>query len=136
MLGIDEVDRSRKAAGQHIPGELSANRIAVSACSDHRDRAWTKRVLQVPNCHLRPPSAPHGGWLELTGPGGRKIYPKIEHDEHPAAGTPHRNFVNALLGREELVSPVRYGVLLSALMDAIYEAGEKRGVVQVRDMSQ
>ncbi len=76
-------------------------------------------------------TGPHGGWLEMTGANGRKIYPQIEECDHPAAGTPHLNFANALLGREKLKAPVRYGVLLSALMDALYESAEKHRPVQV-----
>jgi predicted dehydrogenase len=76
-------------------------------------------------------TGPHGGWLDMLGANGKKIYPRVEQSEDPAAGTPHHNFVNALLGREELIVPVRYGVLLSALMDAMYESAEKREIVKV-----
>jgi hypothetical protein len=76
-------------------------------------------------------TAPHGGWLELNGIDGRKVYPQIEQDDRPAGGTPHLNFVNAILGKEELHCPVRYGVLLSALMDAMYLAADERRVVKV-----
>ncbi|HEY7090494.1 MAG TPA: Gfo/Idh/MocA family oxidoreductase [Tepidisphaeraceae bacterium] len=77
-------------------------------------------------------TAPHGGWLEMTGPGGKKIYPQIEENDHPAAGTPHLNFVNALLGKEKPIAPVRYGVLLSALMDALYESADTQKLVRVK----
>lgn len=70
--------------------------------------------------------------LELIGADGRRIYPRIEDDPHPAAGTPHLNFINALLGKEPLRAPVRYGVLLSAMMDALYESAEKKRPVQVK----
>ena len=53
VLGIDEIDRSRKAARQHIPGELSAHRVAVSACPDHRDRAWTQGIFEIADGHWR-----------------------------------------------------------------------------------
>ncbi len=46
-------------------------------------------------------------------------------------GTPHANFVDALLGREPLAVPVRYGVLLSALMDAIYASAATGTAVKV-----
>jgi hypothetical protein len=49
-----------------------------------------------------------------------------------ASGTPHGNFVNAILGKEPLVAPVRYGVLLSALMDAMYESAASGKIVNVR----
>jgi predicted dehydrogenase len=70
--------------------------------------------------------------LELYAAEGRRVYPQIEDDDHPAAGTPHLNFINTLMGREELRAPVRYGVLLSALMDAMYESAEKKRPVQVK----
>jgi predicted dehydrogenase len=70
--------------------------------------------------------------LELIAREGRRIYPEIPDDDRPAAGTPHLNFINSLLGREELRAPVRYGVLLSALMDALYESADKKRPVQVK----
>lgn len=79
---------------------------------------------------------PHGGMLELTGSHGRRIYPHVDQVDHPAAGTPHLNFVNALLGREPLQCPVRYGVLLSALIDALYESAEKQRLVKVKPVPQ
>jgi predicted dehydrogenase len=77
-------------------------------------------------------TGPHGAWLEMSGRDGRKVYPQIEMSDHPAAGTPHLNFVNAILGREKLICPVCYGVLLSELMDAMYESAGKHEIVKVR----
>jgi predicted dehydrogenase len=74
----------------------------------------------------------YGGKLELKGSGGRTIYPAIEEDDRPAAGTPHLNFVNAINGTEKLRAPVRYGVLLSALMDAMYQAADTGQYVKVK----
>lgn len=93
-------------------------------------------MIQVQTDRLVAKTGPHGGWLELNGPNGKKIYPQINIDDHPAAGTPHRNFVNALLGREELICPVRYGVLLSALMDALYESGQSGCMVKVEPVGE
>jgi predicted dehydrogenase len=76
-------------------------------------------------------TGPHGGYLEMTR-GGKKFYPRVDTEDHPAAGTPTLNFVRALLGREALIAPVRYGVLLSALMDAIYASAGSGAVVQVK----
>ena len=67
MLGIDEIDRPRKAAIEHIFGELRADRAAVIARPDHRDRAWAKRVLKVPDCHVRPRVRP--AWQRSYGTG-------------------------------------------------------------------
>jgi predicted dehydrogenase len=72
----------------------------------------------------------YGGKLEIKSD-DKRIYPHVLLDERPSAGTPHLNFVNAILGREELKVPVRYGVMLSALMDAIYESAERQRPVKV-----
>jgi len=75
----------------------------------------------------------YGGKLEITGANNKKVYPHVEQAlEAPAAGTPHANFVNALKGTEPLRAPVRYGVLLSALMDALYESASSGKVVKVK----
>jgi predicted dehydrogenase len=72
----------------------------------------------------------YGGKLEFKTD-DKKIYPHVRLDERPSAGTPHLNFVNAVHGEEELKVPVRYGVLLSALMDALYESADKQRPVKV-----
>jgi len=72
----------------------------------------------------------YGGKLEFKTD-DRRIYPHVHLDERPSGGTPHLNFVNAVLGEEELKVPVRYGVLLSALMGALYESAEKQRPVNV-----
>ncbi len=76
----------------------------------------------------------YGGKLEMNGKDGKRIYPHIVQDLNPvgAAGTPHQNFVNAILGKEPLAAPVRYGVLLSALMDALYESAKSQSIVKVK----
>ncbi|HTL28910.1 MAG TPA: Gfo/Idh/MocA family oxidoreductase [Tepidisphaeraceae bacterium] len=74
----------------------------------------------------------YGGKLEMTGREGRRIYPHVEHSDHPSAGTAHLNFVRAIRGEEPLRAPVRYGVLLSALMDALYESEHTDKVVNVK----
>jgi hypothetical protein len=40
--------------------------------------------------------------------------------------------VKAIRGEEALKVPVRYGVLLAALMDALYESGASGRIVKVR----
>lgn len=63
----------------------------------------------------------------------KHIYPHVQQElDTPAAGTPQRNFVRAILGEEPLRAPVRYGVLLSALMDAMYESAQKHKPVEVK----
>jgi predicted dehydrogenase len=76
-------------------------------------------------------TGPHGGYLEGHRL-GKRFYPPVAIDDAPGAFTPHKNFVDAVLGRAELVAPVRYGVLLSALMDAMYESAERRQPVSVK----
>jgi predicted dehydrogenase len=76
-------------------------------------------------------TGPHGGLLDMTRD-GRRFYPQVDIDPHPAGGTPALNFVRAIEGREKVIATVRHGVLLSALMDAIYESGRTRSVVQVK----
>ncbi len=63
----------------------------------------------------------------------KTIYPHVHQElDTPAAGTPHRNFLRAIQGTEPLRAPARYGVLLSALMDAMYESAQKRQPIQVQ----
>lgn len=74
----------------------------------------------------------YGGKLELFGENNKRLYPHVVPDTRAGSGTPHFNFTNAVLGREPLRAPVRYGVLLSALMDAIYESADRQTVVKVK----
>lgn len=87
--------------------------------------------LRIQSDKMQLRTGPHGGYLEGARQ-GRKFYPPVSVDDSPGAFTPHRNFVNAILGREKLVAPVRYGVLLSALMDAMYESAAKKSAVSVK----
>jgi predicted dehydrogenase len=74
----------------------------------------------------------YGGKVEIRGHDGKRIYPHIKQDIHAlAGGTPHKNFVKAIMGQEPLRAGVRYGVLLSALMDALYESSDGRKIVRV-----
>lgn len=74
----------------------------------------------------------YGAKLEMFGRDGKRIYPHVPEYTDPGAGTPHHNFIQALLGREPLRAPVRYGVLLSALMDAMYASAGKKAPVSVK----
>lgn len=73
----------------------------------------------------------HGGWLDVIRD-GKKYYPNVDFDERPGAYTPHQNFVDAIRGHAELQAGVRYGVLLSALMDALYESADGQKIVKVQ----
>lgn len=73
-----------------------------------------------------------GRSLQITGRDGQRIYPHVKQDlQSPAAGTPHANFVNALMGKEPLRVGVRYGVLLTALMNGLYQSADGRRMVRV-----
>lgn len=101
-----------------------------TVCIGGNSPGWDVEVrLQTDAMQLR--TGPHGGWLEGAR-GGRKFYPPVKFDDSPGAFTPHRNFVNAVLRGEELIAPVRYGVLLSALMDAMYESAALKAPVAVK----
>jgi predicted dehydrogenase len=73
----------------------------------------------------------YGGKLEMNGANGKKLYPHVHPQTGAAANTPHRNFVDTILGRDTLCSPVRYGVMLSKLMAAMYESAQTRKIVRV-----
>jgi predicted dehydrogenase len=70
----------------------------------------------------------YGRKLEMYGPDRTAFDPQIAPTE---GGTPHGNLVAALHGREPLRAPVRYGVLLSALMDAMYQSAGSGLTVKV-----
>lgn len=72
----------------------------------------------------------YGKKLEIYGTDGKRIQPKIKHHSTGPA-TPHGNLVNAIMGRETLRAGPRYGVLLSALMDALYQSSDSRQVIRV-----
>lgn len=50
--------------------------------------------------------------------GDKVLYPHVPCKTVP----PERNFVDAILGRDTLRCPGRYGILLAELMDAVYES--------------
>jgi predicted dehydrogenase len=101
-----------------------------TVCIGGNSPGWDVEVrVQSDTMQLR--TGPHGGWLEGARE-GRKFYPPVAFDNSPGAFTPHKNFVNAILGKEKVIAPVRYGVLLSALMDAMYESAEKGMPVKVK----
>ena len=58
----------------------------------------------------------HGGRIEQWNEKGAVKYPQVSQPHY----TPVANFVDCLLGKAEPRSPVRYGILHSWLMDALY----------------
>jgi predicted dehydrogenase len=71
----------------------------------------------------------YGNKLEIFGKDHSYYETRVDHG---GSGTPHANFIAAMEGREPLRAPARYGVLLSALMDAMYESGQTGNVVKVK----
>jgi predicted dehydrogenase len=70
----------------------------------------------------------HGGKLEHYDEKGQQIkYPRVTQ----ANSNPNKNFVHCLLGVAEPRCPVRYGILHSWLMDALYESAEKSRPVKL-----
>jgi predicted dehydrogenase len=101
-----------------------------SVCIGGNAPGWDASIMvQTDRMILK--TAPHGGSLEATRE-GKKFYPQVILDDRPAGGTPHLNFINAIMGKEELQAGVRYGVLLSALMDALYESAATHNIVKVK----
>jgi predicted dehydrogenase len=102
-----------------------------SVCIGGNSPGWQQQIrLQTDKLQLT--TGIHGWELDIQKPGGRKFYPTVEMSDRPGFGTPHVNFVDALTGKAKPINPVRYGVLLSALMDAMYESADNRKVVQVK----
>jgi predicted dehydrogenase len=101
-----------------------------SVCIGGNSPGWDQSIcLQTDKMVVK--TAIHGWHLEMTK-GSRKFYPQVEMSDRPGFGSPHLNFVDAIAGRAKLINPVRYGVLLSALMDAMYESAEKQKPVKVK----
>ena len=92
---------------------------------DSRLTLFTDRYTITTDCY--------GRRLEMTARDGTPFHPPVPFAE--GRGTPHANFVEALLGREALVCGVRYGVLLSTLMDAIYRSAAAGRAVDVEPAS-
>jgi predicted dehydrogenase len=72
---------------------------------------------------------PHGDALQFLGSDEIAKLP-LPKDDSPAAFTPHRNFIDALEGREPLQCGLRDGVRLSLLMDALYESARTGQIVK------
>jgi predicted dehydrogenase len=70
----------------------------------------------------------HGGKLEHFDARGQKIkYPLVNFPHY----TPDRNFVQCLLGTAEPMCPVRYGILHSWMMDALYKSAKTKAPVKL-----
>jgi predicted dehydrogenase len=72
----------------------------------------------------------YGAKLEIRGRDGKPLDRPIKRSGLGPV-SPHRNFIEAILGREPVRVGVRYGVLLNALMDALYESAGHHHVVRI-----
>ena len=70
----------------------------------------------------------YGSKLEVFGKDRSPVEVKTNGN---ASQTPHANFIAAIEGTEPLRCGARYGVLLSALMDAMYESGQTGKIIKV-----
>jgi predicted dehydrogenase len=73
----------------------------------------------------------HGGELKIIAADGKAIEPKLPVDDRPSAFSPHRNFLDAIQGKAEIQVPVRFGVLLANLMEAMSESARQHTMVKV-----
>jgi predicted dehydrogenase len=85
--------------------------------------------LQTDRMQVR--TGPHGGFIEVTGSPAHR-YPQVPTAAHPAEFTAQMNFVRCIRGEASPIAPVRSGVLLSALMDALYESAAAGRPVKVK----
>jgi predicted dehydrogenase len=69
----------------------------------------------------------HAGRLEHYDTRGKIKYPPVTFPHY----TPDRNFVHCLLGKAEPMCPVRYGILHSWLMDALYRSAKTKAPVKL-----
>jgi predicted dehydrogenase len=69
----------------------------------------------------------HGGKLEHYDGGSKLKYPAVSFPHY----SPDKNFVLSLLGKAEPMCPVRYGILHSWLMDALYKSAKTKAPVKL-----
>jgi predicted dehydrogenase len=69
----------------------------------------------------------HGGRLEQYDTRGKIKYPPVTFPHY----SPPKNFVLSLLGKAEPMCPVRYGILHSWLMDALYKSAKTKAAVKL-----
>jgi predicted dehydrogenase len=109
-----------------------ASGAMASLCIGGSSVGWDVRLMMQTD-QLAIHTDPHGAFLDIKGNAEHR-YPAVPYDAAPGAFTPHRNFVNAILGREPSQLTPRHGVVLSTLMDALYDAAHTRSVVKVADV--
>ncbi len=69
----------------------------------------------------------HGGKLEHYDTRGKIKYPHVPFPNY----SPDRNFIHCLLNNAEPICPVRYGILHSWMMDALYKSAKTKAPVKL-----
>jgi predicted dehydrogenase len=80
-----------------------------------------------PGCKGRLHTGIHAGRLEHYDTRGKIKYPPVTFPHY----SPPKNFVLSLLGKAEPMCPVRYGILHSWLMDALYKSAKTKSAVKL-----
>ena len=88
--------------------------------------------IEIQTDRMRLTTDQYGKYLEARGKDGQRFYPPVDNAD--VGATPVSNFLAAMRGEAEVRSSVRYGVLLSALMDAMYESADKGTPVRVKSV--
>jgi predicted dehydrogenase len=73
-----------------------------------------------------------GSKLAIVDREGKPVAADLAKDDRPAAGTAHRNFIDTIQKKDRLRVGPRYGLLLTALMDALYESARDGVTVKVQ----
>lgn len=90
---------------------------------------WDARImLQTDRWCLH--TDPHGKFIETRQKAENARAIELLKDDTPAAFTPHRNFINAILHREDLQLTPRHGVILSTVMEALYESSNRQTIIK------
>lgn len=96
-----------------------AGNVLGSVCISGNNPGWEQGII-IAGDKGRLHTGIHGGHVEHFDGGSKVKYPQVTYQHY----TPDRNFVDCLLGRAEPMCPVRYGILHSWLMDALYKSAK------------
>jgi predicted dehydrogenase len=73
-----------------------------------------------------------GGSLRIVDREGKPVAVDLPKDDRPAAWTAHRNFIDVLQKKDRVRCGPRDALVLSALMEALYESAQDGVTVKVR----
>jgi predicted dehydrogenase len=93
--------------------------VLGSVCISGNNPGWDQGII-IAGDKGRIHTGIHGGSLEHFDGRNKLKYPPVNFQHY----TPDRNFVDCLLGRSQPLCPVRYGILHSWLMDALYQSAK------------